>query len=485
MLFFIYSRKSVDTGRGESLENQVSMCRDYILRKFPDISDIDIRIYEDLGFSGKNTARPKFQRMLRDIKALRPDYVVCYRLDRISRSVSDFSRLIEELNSLGVSFLCIREEFDTSRPMGKAMMYIASVFAQLERETIAERVRDNMVLLARDGRWLGGSTPTGYRSGQETQIYLDGHTRACHMLIEEAGELDTVRLMYREFLDKRSLTGVSRSLTGAGILSRRGKPYSLPGIKDILRNPVYCTADLDAYNYFTSKGADVCFDEKRCSDYVGLIAYNKRNYRRKNAPRQAVDKWIVAIGRHRGIISGRDWVRVQEILEENVPTGAAPACTHNVYSLLSGIIYCGICGGRLFAKPRSNGHSFDYICGSKLRGGVKACPCQNLNGPGTDTAVFQALSGFAAEDTKLFVDGLRSLRIQISSEFRPFYTSAVPRTPSACGDAAASMLACLNNLLPSLSIYEKRALIRSVVYKIVWDGADLTISLSQDGDGRP
>ena len=128
------------------------MCKQYIHSKFSDVSDADITVYEDEGFSAKNTDRPQFQQMLRDIKLKKPDFVVCYRLDRISRNVSDFSSLIEDLNDRSISFICIKEEFDTSKPMGKAMMYIASVFAQLERETIAERVRDNMLMLARTGR---------------------------------------------------------------------------------------------------------------------------------------------------------------------------------------------------------------------------------------------------------------------------------------------------------------------------------------------
>lgn len=136
MTFFIYSRKSVDTGKGESVENQIEMCRQYIKTKFPDITDKNLVLYEDEGFSAKNTYRPQFQKMLREIRTQKPDYLVCYRLDRISRNVSDFASLIEELNQRKISFLCIREEFDTSKPMGKAMMYIASVFAQLERETI-------------------------------------------------------------------------------------------------------------------------------------------------------------------------------------------------------------------------------------------------------------------------------------------------------------------------------------------------------------
>ncbi len=148
MKFFVYSRKSVYTGKGESIENQIEMCRQYILSKFPKTAESDIIIYEDEGFSAKNTARPKFQKMLKDMRQNKPDYLVCYRLDRISRNVSDFSTLIKELNDRSISFVCIKEEFDTSKPMGKAMMYIASVFAQLERETIAERVRDNMLMLA-------------------------------------------------------------------------------------------------------------------------------------------------------------------------------------------------------------------------------------------------------------------------------------------------------------------------------------------------
>ncbi len=146
MLIFIYSRKSVFTGKGE-------------------------------GFSAKDTNRPEFQKMLLDIKKRKPDYIVCYRLDRVSRNVSDFSNLIEDLNSQKVNFICIREQFDTSTPMGRAMMYMASVFAQLERETVAQRVRDNMIMLARSGRWLGGTAPTGFTTEKQTEIIIDGKVK--------------------------------------------------------------------------------------------------------------------------------------------------------------------------------------------------------------------------------------------------------------------------------------------------------------------
>ena len=97
MRIAIYTRKSVYTGKGESIENQIEMCKEYISLKIKDSHEADIIIYEDEGYSGKNTERPKLQKMLKDIRKERFDYVICYRLDRISRSVSDFSNLIEDL----------------------------------------------------------------------------------------------------------------------------------------------------------------------------------------------------------------------------------------------------------------------------------------------------------------------------------------------------------------------------------------------------
>ncbi|MFR3755417.1 MAG: recombinase family protein [Enterocloster sp.] len=203
MRIYIYSRKSVYTGKGESVENQIEMCREYISAKIPESDKAEIVVYEDEGFSAKNTNRPQFQKMLRDIKLNKPEYVVCYRLDRISRNVSDFSSLIEDLNSYNISFVCIKEEFDTSKPMGKAMMYIASVFAQLERETIAERVRDNMLMLARTGRWLGGTTPTGFTSEKIQEIIIDGKIKTSCKLKDNPEELKTIDCILEKFLELR------------------------------------------------------------------------------------------------------------------------------------------------------------------------------------------------------------------------------------------------------------------------------------------
>lgn len=389
--FFIYSRKSVSTGRGESIGNQIEMCRQYIKDKFSGDDKHNIIIYEDEGFSAKNTDRPQFQAMLRDMLTGKPDFVVCYRLDRISRSVTDFTSLIEQLNERSISFICIREEFDTSKPMGKAMMYIASVFAQLERETIAERVRDNMLLLARTGRWLGGTAPTGYTSERMQEIILDGKIKASCRLKEIPEELETVDLMYNIFLELRSIAGVGRHLIKSNIRSRTGGFYSLTGIKQILQNPVYCIGDREALAYFKENHADVCFEERDCSDRLGLLAYNKRDYRKKHAPRQPIEQWIVAIGRHKGSISGEKWTKVQAALRDAAPTGERPTVLHNSYSLLSGILVCEQCQCRMFSKMRTGKGKeaglFDYLCSSKLRGGADQCTCQNISGQQADDLV--------------------------------------------------------------------------------------------------
>ena len=150
--FAIYSRKSKFTGKGESIANQIELCKRYIQTHNENVRDEDIILFEDEGFSGGNVKRPQFQLMMSELRNKKIKAVVCYRLDRISRKISDFSSMIDEFAEYDVAFVSIKEQFDTSSSMGKAMMYISSVFAQLERETIAERIRDNMHELARTDR---------------------------------------------------------------------------------------------------------------------------------------------------------------------------------------------------------------------------------------------------------------------------------------------------------------------------------------------
>lgn len=175
--YVIYSRKSKFTGKGESIENQIELCRQYIAMHFGEDAAENVLVYEDEGFSGGNLERPQFKKMMKDSQKIAFAAIVVYRLDRISRNIGDFAKLIEDLGDRHIDFISIREQFDTSSPMGRAMMYIASVFSQLERETIAERIRDNMHELSKTGRWLGGTTPTGYASESLSSVTVDGKVK--------------------------------------------------------------------------------------------------------------------------------------------------------------------------------------------------------------------------------------------------------------------------------------------------------------------
>jgi Site-specific recombinases, DNA invertase Pin homologs len=135
----IYSRKSKYTSKGDPIGNQIQMYKDHIEHLYKN-KQIEYSIYDDEGFSGKNTEIPEFQKLSNDITKEKFSILVCYGLDRISSNVVHFSSTLDELQAYGIDFVSIGEQFDTTSPMGRAMIYITSVFAQLEHETIVKRV---------------------------------------------------------------------------------------------------------------------------------------------------------------------------------------------------------------------------------------------------------------------------------------------------------------------------------------------------------
>jgi site-specific DNA recombinase len=214
----------------------------------PSAKNEDITIYEDEDFSGKDTNRSQFKKMMNDIKKKKPDYVICYMLDRVSRSVNDFSTLVEYLTSMKINFVSVKEQFDTSTPMGRAMMYITAVFAQLERENLCQRVRDNMLMLSRTGRWLGGTPPIGFDSDAQ-EIIVNGKIRKSHYL-KENKDMELVKLIFQKFIDIGSAFYIARYLSEKGIKTINKKYFYMKSVSDILKNPTYCTADKESYEYF-------------------------------------------------------------------------------------------------------------------------------------------------------------------------------------------------------------------------------------------
>ncbi len=411
----IYSRKSRFTGKGESIENQIELCRQYIRLHFGDEAAARALVYEDEGFSGGNLDRPQFQKMMADAETVKLRAIVVYRLDRISRNIGDFAKLIERLNGMNTGFISIKEQFDTSSPMGRAMMYISSVFSQLERETIAERIRDNMRELSKTGRWLGGVTPTGYASESVSHVTVDGRTRrACKLKLirEEAG---LVKLIFEKFLETGSLTKTETYLLQNGCATKNGKPFTRFAIKGILSNPVYLIADESAYQYLTEARVDL-FSEQRDFDGVhGIMAYNRTLQQPGRATQiKSREEWIVSVGKHPGLIEGTAWVKVQRLLARNQSKSYRKARSST--ALLSGLLICGGC--RSFMRPKASGRLnaqgepvYTYLCSMKERSRGHVCNMRNCSGNQADAGVVEQLKALRENDSDFLRQLIRSRQV--------------------------------------------------------------------------
>ena len=534
----LYSRKSRFTGKGESIGNQVELCKEYVRLHFGEQAAEQLVIYEDEGFSGGNLNRPAFQHMMDAARQRQFQAIIVYRLDRISRNVSDFSGLIEELSRLNIAFISIKEQFDTSTPMGRAMMYIASVFSQLERETIAERIRDNMQELAKTGRWLGGNTPTGYGSEAVKSVTVDGKTKkACKLkLIPEEAEI--VKTIFALYLETDSLTITEARLMQRGIQTKNGNHFTRFSIKSILQNPVYLIADQDAYDYFQQHETDLFSDRREFDGVHGMMAYNRTDQEKGRAtvylpPRD----WIVSVGKHPGLIPGKVWVTIQDSLERNKSKAFRKPRSNE--ALLTGLLYCR-CGERMYPKVSKRKTAdgspvYTYVCKLKERSQRSLCNSKNANGNLLDMAVIEQLKQLQ-EDQDTFLrqleqsrkfytgnrmdyeqrlDGLRTERRDLEKKLdalvdsladitEPAARSQVSRRievlSSQCDDLTKriqelegltaqhtlsdlefdllrQLLAVFREGVPEMSLEQKRAAIRTVVRKVIWDGVNAHVVL--------
>ncbi len=182
--------------------------------------------YLDPGYSGGNMDRPGLKRLLADIEAGRVDIVVVYKIDRLTRSLADFARLIEVFERRRVSFVSVTQQFNTTTSMGRLMLNILLSFAQFEREVTGERIRDKIAASKAKGMWMGGVVPLGYR------------VDAQRLLVEPA-EAETVRRIFTRFVECRSTTVVVGWLSDQGITSRRGAPFSKQALWKLLNNRIY------------------------------------------------------------------------------------------------------------------------------------------------------------------------------------------------------------------------------------------------------
>jgi len=230
----IYTRKSTTMGLEQdfnSLDAQRDACLTYIERQ-PGWKLVDER-YDDGGFTGANIDRPAFTRLMADVEAHKVDVIIVYKVDRLSRSLLDFVKVMERLNAAGASFVSITQNFSTADAMGRLTMNMLMSFAEFEREMISERTRDKIAGARRKGKWTGGPVPYGYSVKDKK------------LLVNEL-EARVVREAFTLFLQHRQMAMVARTLTERGLLPRGssrppkdGLRWTKDAIARVLRNPLY------------------------------------------------------------------------------------------------------------------------------------------------------------------------------------------------------------------------------------------------------
>lgn len=323
----VYARQSVEKKNSLSISGQIELCEKTVGHK--------LKVYKDQGYSGKNTERPDFQRLLKDVKAGKVGTLYVYRLDRFSRSVADFGQLWEILREHGVEFVSVNENFDTKTPMGRAMLHIIMVFAQLERETTAERVRDNYYRRAALGAWPGGPAPYGFQNGRAH----DREGRQVPTLIPDENSDMVLRIFQEYDQEEMSLGLLARKLTGEGIPGPKREVWDNVSLSRILHNPAYVMADNEVRLHYLALGANVTAEEDAFDGIHGVLLVGKRDRSQKKY--NQFQDHTVSVLNSPGIVPAELWLRCQAKLAHNRQVGNAGKGTH---TWLSGLLKCEKCG---------------------------------------------------------------------------------------------------------------------------------------------
>jgi len=225
----VYTRKSTDEGLEKefnSLDAQREACEAYIASQRSEGWVLVPDRYDDGGVSGGTLERPALKRLLADIEVGLVDVVVVYKIDRLSRSLMDFAKLVQVFDQNDVTFVSVTQSFNTTTSMGRLTLNILLSFAQFEREVIGERVRDKIAASRARGMWMGGPVPLGYRVENRK------------LLVDEAGAA-TVRRVFEAFAEIGSATRMLPTLSTEGLLTRSGRPFDKGAVYKLLINRVY------------------------------------------------------------------------------------------------------------------------------------------------------------------------------------------------------------------------------------------------------
>ncbi|MBC8213592.1 MAG: recombinase family protein [Candidatus Marinimicrobia bacterium] len=326
----IYTRKSTEDGLEQdynTLDAQWDSCENYIKSQASRGWEVIPTHYDDGGFTGANTERPSFNRLITDVKTGLIDTVIVYKVDRLSRSLADFANMMELFDKHKVAFVSVTQYFDTSSSIGRMTLNILITFAQFEREMISERIRDKISSSRQKGKYMGGQRVLGYDVVEKK-------------LVINENEKYQIQKIYDFYLNNRSINEIVDTINNWGWTTKQwktkpghlagGKPFSKSLLYTILKNPLY----------------------------IGKIRHHNKIYD----------------GEHEGIISQEIYDKVQLLMKKN-KVNQTNTNRKRIASMLRGILFCSSCGSKMiktYTKTKIKKYTY-YTCLNAIKNGKNKC----------------------------------------------------------------------------------------------------------------
>lgn len=428
----VYTRKSTEKGLEQdfnSLDAQREACEAYITSQKHEGWVCLREHYDDGGFSGGNMDRPALQKLIADIEKGRVDAVIVYKIDRISRSLLDFARLMELFERHGVAFTSITQQFSTNTAMGRLTLNILLSFAEFERAIASERVRDKIAGAKRRGKYLGGTPAYGYDVDYANK-----------RLAVNPSEAETIRWMFKRYLATNSLVGIARELNAKSITTKtwttkrgtchQGKLWTTQHVYRALNNKTF----------------------------LGLVEHDGEEYP----------------GEHEAIIDRKLWDNVQNALSSGVGRQRRQQA-HETNALLHKLIRCGHCGKAMTnSYTRKNGKVYRYyVCGTASKLGYDACPIRTVPAGDIETAVLDHLRTILCSP-ELIAQTFRAMQVQAADDPDPGATSLTEHD-------VAALLNTLDPVWNELYPAEQYRIMRALVEHVIVTEGGIDITLRADG----
>lgn len=374
----IYTRKSTEEGLEQSfnsLDAQREACQQYILSQ-KSLGWVCLpNHYDDGGFSGGNMERPAFQKLMEDVEDGKIDCIAIYKIDRLSRSLLDFARIMEVLERNNVSLVSVTQQFNTTTSMGRLTLNILLSFAQFEREIISERTRDKIAAARRKGKWAGGHQVLGYdlkhQAGGNALMINPKESRQVQLIFDTYLQTGSLNETVRVLREKHITTKKYHTKKGA---VRGGRPFDKSILHKLLTSVTYC----------------------------GQVRYKDQVYE----------------GEHKAIIDEDTFGQVQGMLRRNHRSGGKYSC-NKYHALLKGLVRCKHCGCGMshhFVSKKNKRYRY-YVCVKAQKQGWDMCPGPSLPAAELERFVVGQIKEIG-KDPGVLADCIQQLQERLQSEIQ-------------------------------------------------------------------